>query len=146
MVPRATAMVSSFRSAALCHRDAVRSEDADRKRRIGRREGDLQRAFRRRAHGGDDDVEPVGHEIGHAVGAGDLLQLKLDAKRLGDVLGHVDIEADRLVLGIDRAERWHVDRHADADRAGRKDLLQIGRPGRHRRDCAGQEHGRDDPG
>ena len=44
---------------------------------------------------GDDDVELVGEQVGHAVGAGDLLQLELHAERLGDLLGHVDIEARR---------------------------------------------------
>ena len=46
--------------------------------------------------------------------------LELHAERLGDHLGHLDVEADRLAVRVLRAEGRHVERHADAhDALGR---------------------------
>src|SRR5690606_590330 len=107
------------------YRNAVRPEDADRKSGIGRGESDLLSAFRGRPHGRDYQVEPVRREVGYAVGPGNLLQFDLDAERFANQVGNVDVEPDRLVVGIDETERRNVDRHADSQLAGCNDLLKI---------------------
>src|SRR5690606_10115173 len=74
-------------------------------------------AFLCNAQGGHEEVDLVADQIGNAVWTGYRHQIDLDPHVFGQQLGHVGVEAVRLVLLVHDPEGREVDQHADVDRA-----------------------------
>ena len=92
---------------------------------VGSGEHDLLRPLRRQTHHRNDDVDLVSEQERDPIGARDLLHLDFHAKRLADHLGELDVEADWIAVGVLRAERRRVERHADAHNALRDDVSEL---------------------
>lgn len=102
------------------------------KSEIGDREADglgtLQRVGRR----GDADVDLARHQGGDALGEGGFDDLGVDPKGFGEIVAVVDVEADRVVVGIAEAHRREVEHHRAAQGAGCDDIIQLVGQGRRR--------------
>ena len=125
VVPLVAAMRSEPRSLGPVTFVALRPVHRDIQRGIGLGEHHLHRALGRRTHGRDHQIDLVGQQIRYAIGTDNLLELHLHAEGLGDHLAKLDVEARRLAVRSDIAERWVVHLRADTDHALVENILQI---------------------
>ncbi|MNT29284.1 hypothetical protein D3C72_1650160 [compost metagenome] len=123
-------------------RQALAREHGLEEGRVGRAEVDHLLALDVLAERGDHEVGLARLQVGDAVGAGHRHQLDLHAELGGDELCHLDVEALRLHVAIDRAIRRVVGGHGDLDGPGLEHVvecvLRLGGAGGGQQGDAGQ--------
>ncbi|MPL80553.1 hypothetical protein SDC9_26454 [bioreactor metagenome] len=92
---------------------------------VGDREAHGLRAFERVRGRGDADVNAARHQRRDPLGERRLDDLGLHAERLGEVVAIVDVEADRLVVGVAHAHRREVEHDRAAQRARGDNVVEL---------------------
>jgi hypothetical protein len=94
--------------------------------RVGNREVDHLFALGVLAQRGDHQIGLARLQRRDAVGAGHGHQFHRHAEFFSDVVGHVDVQSDRLEVGADIAVRGRVGRDGDLERLGLQHIVQCG--------------------
>ena len=105
--------------------DPLVDDDRVLERIVGDGEAHGLGALQRVGGRGDGHVDRARHQRGDALGEGGLHDLRRHAQRLGEVVAVVDVEADRVVVGVARSHRREVQHHGAAQRAGADDVVEL---------------------